>query len=130
MADEGSHDDSADDTKPHDVVLVHGRTPDGAGLRGLRSRPGSLALAELRPILEGKPLQPGGELVRLKAREGSPLLWNVETVAELPRDAARPEPAPSTSHEGPPRVSTESYRENWERIFGARRRPRGDDKLN
>jgi len=96
----------------HDVVLVHGRTEDGEGFRALRSRPGTLAMAELRPVREGQPLSESAELVRLRTREESPLLWDVEVVYS--GDSSCP-----TGHEGPARVSSERYRENWERVFAS-----------
>ena len=100
----------------HDVVLVHGRTEDGEGLRALRSRPGSLSLTELRPVREGQALAPSAELVRLRERKESPALWDVDVLY-----APAPETAGGKSHEGPARVSTDRYRENWDQVFGTKR---------
>jgi hypothetical protein len=96
--------------KPLDVVLVHGRTPDGQGLRALRARPESVALAELRPLTDGQPLA-ACEIVRLSPREGHPLLFDVEVQHAVPAPAA-------DHHEGPARVATAAYRRNWEAVFG------------
>lgn len=105
------------DTEPdHDVVLVHGRTPGGDGLRALRSRPGRLDLAEIRPVEDGRPIVAPAELVRLRERRGSPLLWDVD-VLYASGDDARPSSGPP-GHQGPPRVATDAFRRNWEEIFG------------
>ncbi|MBI5536440.1 MAG: hypothetical protein HY898_27205 [Deltaproteobacteria bacterium] len=96
------------DADKHDVVLVHGQTEDGEGVRVLRSRPGKIEAAELRAIKQGVPIQ-GAEVVRLRERDGSPVLWDVEVEYDG-RDEA--------SHKGPSRVSSRAYRDNWDRIFG------------
>lgn len=96
----------------HDVVLVHGPTEDGAGLRALRSRPQGLALTELRPLREGKPIAPSAELVRLRKRAESPFLWDVEVLHGAEAEGG-------AGHEGPARVTSARYRENWEAIFGS-----------
>lgn len=98
---------AGDSEAEHDVVLVHSRTADGAGIRALRSRPGRLEAAELRPLKRGTPIM-AGEIISLRERAGSPVLWDVEVVH---RDGE--------THEGPPRVTTASYRRNWDSIFGA-----------
>ena len=87
MADEKHRPSSTGDTdptkpqslaKPHDIVLVHGRTQDGEGLRALRSRSERLELAEIRPARDGQPLQGSAELVQLRPRKESPLLYDVD----------------------------------------------------
>jgi len=104
--------DDAPRDKAHDVVLVGPPTDDGEGRAALRSRPGRLDLAEIRPAVEGRDLG-DGELVRLKSL-GHPDLFGVE-VLYGDADRAPREPA---GHAGPPRVATDSYRERWELIFG------------
>lgn len=105
--------------KDHDVVLVHGRTEDGQGLRALRSRPGKLEMAEIRQVQKGKPLT-AGDMVSLKPREESPLLWDVDVQYSSGEE--------STSV-GPPRVTSDKYRSNWDSVFGKkRRRARGAGK--
>lgn len=99
----------AEQKKSHDVVLLHGPTDDGGGLRALRSRPGRLELAEIRPVKKGAPMH-AGELVQLKARKGSPLLWDVDVQYSA---------AEEQGHDGPARVTSEQYRRNWEEAFGA-----------
>jgi hypothetical protein len=101
-------------TKGHDVVLLRGRTPDGKGVRAVRSRPERIDLAEIRPLQEGRPIH-DAELVRLHPREESPLLYDVE-VQYGERDQG------SVGHEGPARVTSPEYRENWDAVFGRHRR--------
>jgi len=116
--------------RPHDVLLVHGPTADGRGVRALRSRPNRLDLAELRPVKEGQPLLPGGEIVALKRREESPLLWDVDVQCQLGESTAATATASESQdrgHAGPAQVATERYRENWESIFGGPAR-RGLDR--
>jgi hypothetical protein len=96
----------------HDIVLVHGRTDDGQGIKALRSRPGRLEAAEIRPIKEGQPLH-SGELVSMNEREGSPLLWDVEVLHRVQGEAGEAQNA------GPPQVTSASYRRNWDEVFGA-----------
>lgn len=114
----------------HDIVLVHGRTDDGQGVKALRSRPGRLEAAEIRPIKEGQPLH-SGELVSMNEREGSPLLWDVEVLHRVQGEAGEAE------HTGPPQVASSRYRRNWDEVFGAtnkrgekRRRPPDKSTLN
>ena len=98
--------------KDHDdIALIHGRTDDGKGLKIVRRRQDRIEVGAVVPLTPGKPIT--GEVVRLEPREESPLLCNVH-VEYTPPAAAR-----STSA-GPAQVATESYRENWELVFGKR----------
>ena len=94
----------AERAEKHDVVLVGPPTEDGEGRTALRSRPGRLDLAELRPAVEGLDIG-DGELVRLKARD----VPNIFDVDVLYGEGDRG---------GPPRVATDAFREGWELIFG------------
>ncbi len=118
----------------HDVVLVHGKTADGAGLKVIRSRPERLELAELRPAPEGTPLN-GRELVRLKRRAPQVPVFDVEVMhddrphGEAPAGSdAAPGSPPRPAHAGPARTSNPRYRSNWDRIFGSGRS--GEDLPN
>jgi hypothetical protein len=102
-----------------DVVLMHSPTNDGEGARVLRARPGRIDAGEVRPMREGRPLVAGAEVVRLERRTDAPALFNVHVECAIPA-AAGPQPT-STTHGGPPQVSTPEYRENWEHTFGPRR---------
>jgi|SRR5262252_9192178 len=115
-----------------DVALLYAPTEDGAGARILRARNGAIETGEVRPAKEGQPFNTG-ELVRLKPRSGAPALCDVEVLYRAaPSAGATPSVQGSTEPEssaaglsGPAQVATESYRDNWDRIFGsaaARRR--------
>jgi hypothetical protein len=94
-----------------DVVFVHGPAESGEGVRVIRKRQATLELGEIRPVKDGRPLS--GELVKLKPREESERLFDVEVVA------SRQEIAEMTrGHAGPAQVATDAYRENWEAVFG------------
>ena len=102
------------DPKPtRDVVLVHSPTDDGEGARVLRLKQDELSVAEVRPVVEGQPVN-DREVVRLRPREGTPRVYDVETLYEPPRRAA-----------GPAKVSSRQFRDGWEAIFGA---ARGDER--
>lgn len=101
--------------KTEDVMLVHGRTDDGKGLKVLRKKADELSAGEVRPVEEGKPL--GGDLVRLKPRPEMPMLCDVDVEYEAPR--------PTKAESGPARVSSSAYRKGWDRMWGGRPKPRG-----
>ena len=95
-----------------DIALACGPTDDGEGVRILRRRREALELGELRALKEGQPIH--GEVVRLRPRGDHPRLLDVEVLLPRPTEA----PGAETGR-GPAQVATESYRDNWERIFGA-----------
>jgi len=92
-----------------DVVLVHGRTEDGA-LQVIRKKGDELSAGELRPVEEGKPLR--GNLLKLRPREDMPLLADVEEEIAIT--------SPSLSK--PPQVATDSYRKGWDGLWGGRKK--------
>jgi hypothetical protein len=94
-----------------DVALIHGKTPDGEGLRILRKREDRLELGAVRPLKEGMPIT--GEVVTLTPRPEFPLLCDVkvELAARSSADVAAP------PRHGPAQVATDRYRENWDRIW-------------
>ncbi len=95
----------ADTSAPHnDVVLVHSPTEDGQGYRVIRQRGGEIEVGAVRPLEEGKPIH--GEIVRLKAREDSPVLFDVDVQHGITAPRA-----------GPAQVATEKYRQGWDSIF-------------
>ena len=96
-------------------MFVHSPAERGDGYRVIRKRDDVLEMGELRSVQEGKPLH--GDLVKLRPRKDHDRLFDVEVI--LPREevpAARP-------HAGPAQVATDTYRENWEAIFGRREEP-------
>ncbi|MBX3246831.1 MAG: hypothetical protein KF901_06600 [Myxococcales bacterium] len=101
-----------------DIVLVHGKTEDGA-LKILRKKGDELSAGELRPVEEGKPLR--GNLLRLRPREDLPFVADVEEEIDL----SSATPMTST---GPAKVATTSYRKGWDGIWGKRKRT--DPTLN
>lgn len=101
--------DAADATPKEDVVLVHGRTEDGA-LQVIRKKGDELSAGELRPVEEGKPLR--GNLLKLRPREEMPLLADVEEEIAIT----------SPSLTGPAQVATDSYRKGWDGLWGTRKK--------
>ena len=118
-----SDEDKKKDGNAFDVVLPHGKTPDGEGTRVLRARPGRLEAGEVRPLREGRPIHRGGQVVRLSRREDATFLYDVDVQYESP--AGEVEMPAEMAQGGPPQVATRAYRESWERTFGAapRKRP-------
>ena len=94
-----------------DVALIHGRTPDGEGLRIIRKREDRLEVGAVHPLKNGVPVT--GEVVSLTPRPEFPLLCDVKT------ELAAPEPVDvaAKNRSGPPQVATDRYRENWDRIW-------------
>ena len=93
-----------------DVVLVYGQSEDGGGFEVLRQRGESLEAGRMRPLDEGKPIH--GEVVRLKARDDSPVLFDVEVQHEAPASTGRPA-----------KVATNEYRRGWESIWAKKSTP-------
>lgn len=91
-----------------DVVLIHGKTDDGA-LKILRKQGEQLSAGELRPLEEGKPVQ--GNVLTLKPRPQMPLVCDVEDEIEIPR-----------AGKGPAKVATKKYRDGWDKLWGKRRK--------
>jgi len=111
-----------------DVVLIHGPTEDQKGLRVLRAREQGIEVGEVRPLQEGKPL--AGEIVKLRPRQGQPRICDVETqLSESELERARGTARPRLGHAGPPRVSSDAYRANWDAIYRSPSTP-GSGELN
>lgn len=100
--------------KQHDIVLIHSLTEDGAGVNAVRSRPDRLDFAELRPAKEGQDVS-NVELVRLRPRDQAPFICDVDVLHNP--DKAQVGPSEG-SHDGPARISSDSYRKNWDLVFG------------
>jgi hypothetical protein len=120
--------------KSKDLVLIHGRTKDGAGLGVLRARDERLEIGTMRPLEEGKPIH--GEVVKLTPRPEMPLLFDAETqfssLSSLSSPSALSAPEAPTAETdaapqsrelaaaagvGPPQVASEAYRKNWDAIW-------------
>jgi len=107
MASESSKKPCADH-QPGDVVLVYGKSDDGQGYQVLRQRGAEIEAGMVRPVDEGKPIH--GELVRLKRREDSPVLFDVEVDFDGRPAIGRPA-----------KVATDRYRRGWESIWAKKR---------
>jgi hypothetical protein len=107
-----------DAPKSPDIALIHGKTPDGEGLRILRKRDDRLEIGDVRPLKQGVPI--AGEVVSLTPRPEFPLLCDVKV--ELPAPAPTDGMARAERH-GPAQVATDRYRDNWDRIWPRKREP-------
>jgi hypothetical protein len=92
-----------------DMVLVYGQSEDGQRYGVIRQRGAEIQAGTMRPLQEGKPIL--GEVVRLKPREESPALFDVEVQHQ--GSSARGRPA---------KVASEDYRRGWESIWSNKRR--------
>jgi hypothetical protein len=117
--------DGADDTKSapkgavkKDVLFVHSPVPKGDGYRVVRLREDRVEVGQMADVKEGEPIR--GEVVKLKPRQESPRLFDVEVV--VPRE----EPAAAQARSGPAQVASERYRRGWDDIFGARGRRKAE----
>jgi hypothetical protein len=101
--------------RDRDVAIVCGVSDDGQGVDIIRKRGERIEAGTVRRLEQGKPIH--GEVVRLRPRDQSPLVCDVEV--EVPAQGRQESPA-STS--GPAQVATENYRKNWDVIYGAGRK--------
>ena len=103
--------------KPFDVVIPKGPTKDGRGLLVTRLRPEGETESRLYVVPDGTPFVGGGEMIELRPREGKPG-YDVEVLYK------HGEPPGS----GPPKVTSDAYREGWDVVFG--RRAAGGEEPN
>jgi hypothetical protein len=101
--------------KKEDLVFVGGPSESGDGYRVIRKREDSIEIGEMRAVQEGRPLT--GEMVKLSPRQGQDRLFDVEVLV------SREELGQAGVHTGPAQVATETYRANWDAIFGAAAKP-------
>jgi len=122
-ASSGSSDASASPVKAaskgEDVALVCGVSDDGQGVEVIRKRGDRLEAGTVRRLEAGKPIH--GEVVRLRPRPQAPFLCDVEV--EFTPPEARGEHEAQAAKSGPAQVATESYRKNWDAIYGRGRKP-------
>lgn len=102
---------------------MYGPADDGEGFKVLRKRVQSdnLETGVIRPLKEGRAIH--GEVVHMKQRPESPLVFDMETDAEL--STTRNDDAQASrdgARNGPARVATDKYRQGWDGIWGSRRR--------
>lgn len=98
-----------DSDKKSDILFVHSQTQDRSGYRVLRANQGNLEVGEMKPVQEGQPIR--GEVVQLSQRKEHARLFDVKVLAS-------PQKELEGSRAGPARVANETYRHNWEMIFG------------
>ena len=107
-----------------DVALVCGVSPDGRGVEVIRKRGERIETGTVRRLEAGKPIH--GEVVRLRPRANAPFVCDVEVefagAAPEERAGSAAEAASGTSS-GPAQVATETYRKNWDAIYGRSRKP-------
>lgn len=114
---------SPEPERPHlDVVLPHAPA-DGGGVQVVRIKECEndvhVELGEVHALVEGRPIAPSAEVVRLKPRvDGRGL--DVEVL--LPRRAQ--DASAASTHKGPGQIASDAYRTNWDAIFTARERGR------
>ena len=103
-----------------DVVILHSVTSDGKAINALRSRSGRLDMAELRPLKDGQDVS-HSEVVKLKPHKDMPIVCDVDVLYSPEHRESG-----STDHAGPPVVSTDAYRKNWNRVFSTsvRKKPK------
>lgn len=102
--------------KAEDVALVCGVSDDGHGVDIIRKRGERIETGTVRRLEPGKPIH--GEVVRLKPREHAPLVCDVEV------ELAAPSPSAAPPSSGPAQVATESYRKNWDAVYGRSKKQR------
>ncbi len=108
MSSTSSKKPSAVSTEP-DVVFVYGKSEDGQSYGVIRQRGSEVQAGTMRPLEEGKPIH--GEVVRLKPREESPALFDVE----VQHDGA-------STRGRPAKVASDQYRRGWESIWSKKQR--------
>ncbi len=103
------------ETKERDVAIVCGISDDGQGVDIIRKRGERIEAGMVRRLEQGKPIH--GEVVRLHPREKFPLVCDVEVEVAAPTQQDAP-----ASASGPAQVATETYRKNWDAIYGRGRK--------
>ncbi len=111
----GQRDGLSTPTADADVAVICGLSDDGNGLEIIRKRGERLESGTVRRLEQGKPIH--GEVVRLRPRENQPLVCDVEVQV--------PSQSPAVSNtSGPAQVATETYRKNWDAIYGRSKKAR------
>lgn len=98
-----------------DFVLLGPKNQDGS-IQCIRHNPDhSLQAGTLIPLQDGKPINPNGQVLQLT--EGEEPGLDVKVVYGAGSSSSDSEECQS-SHKGPSRVSSKSYLENYDKIFG------------
>lgn len=120
-----------------DVAFVCGVSDDGQGVDVIRRRGERLEAGTVRRLEQGKPIH--GEVVRLRPREQFPMICDVEVEMPAPGQSSQGQSSSAQSPSGQPptgalttgrpaQVATETYRKNWDAIYGRNKKP--DPLLN
>lgn len=99
-------------------------TEDGQGVEIIRKRGDRLEAGTVRKLEAGKPIH--GEVVRLRPRPQAPLVCDVDVEFDgASREGSRKDVLEPTlaANSGPAQVATESYRKNWDAVYGRSRKP-------
>lgn len=97
-----------------DVAIVCGVSDDGQGVDIIRKRGERIEAGTVRRLEQGKPIH--GEVIRLRPREHFPMVCDVEVEVPAQRTSE-----PSAVSSGPAQVATETYRKNWDAIYGRKK---------
>jgi len=100
-----------------DVAIVCGVSDDGQGVEIIRKRGERIEAGTVRRLEQGKPIH--GEVVRLRPREHFPMICDVEVEVPAQRTGE-----PFAVSSGPAQVATETYRKNWDAIYGRGKKQR------
>jgi hypothetical protein len=107
-----------------DIALVCGLSEDGQGVEIIRKRGDRIESGTVRRLEAGKPIH--GEIVRLRPRPQAPMVCDVEVEFGGTEQAAGQRTdvgvSPGVSS-GPAQVATDSYRKNWDAVYGRSRKP-------
>jgi hypothetical protein len=107
-----------------DVALVCGVSEDGQGVEVIRKRGDRIETGTVRRLEAGKPIH--GEVIRLRPRAHAPFVCDVEVEFAGPAREEGPGSAVQAAlgtNSGPAQVATESYRKNWDAVYGRSRKP-------
>jgi hypothetical protein len=99
------------------VAIVCGVSDDGKGVDIIRKRGERIEAGTVRRLEQGKPIH--GEVVRLRPREHFPMICDVEVEVPAQRTGE-----PFAASSGPAQVATETYRKNWDAIYGRNKKQR------
>jgi hypothetical protein len=94
-----------------DVAFIYAKDQNGLHIVRRRSEDAPVETAVIQPLAEGRPIT--GEVISLHRRVDWPLLFNVKTEIEPAEH--------SPAGKGPPQVTTDSYRDGWDAVFGRKR---------
>ena len=108
-----------------DLMILHSVTKDGKAIQAVRSRPGRLDMAELRPLKDGQDVS-HCEVITLKPHKDMPIVCDVDVLYSPDKKESD---QPSSNHAGPPVVTTDAYRKNWNRVFSTSMRKKPKNPL-